>query len=184
MHTYMHTLIDALLQPLANCSLLYRRLPSNAILFRPVQVHAVPTDRDSMPPCSCLVLSCQHFWHSHTPLHITTKMASARTAMFRDSVNETTDHTISVNVNCQAMLCQALSEHLSAPASRPVIRTFSESRRPPRSQRVSQFAGSHALFVPRQATLRTCGTVMKERAAPWAGLPLPTQGPLHRYRPK
>ena len=95
--------------------------------------------------------------------------------MFRDSVNEAADHTISVNLQCQAMLSHAFSEHLSAPVTKPVIRTLSESRRPPRSQRVSQFANSHALFVPRQATLRTCGTVVKERAAPWAGIPWPRE---------
>ena len=82
------------------------------------------------------------------------------------------------------MLCHALSQHHSAPVRKPVTGTQSESRRPPRSQRVGQGVGSSALFVTRQATLRTCGTVVKERAAPWAGKPLPTRGPLHMYRPE
>ena len=63
------------------------------------------------------------------------------------------------------MLCHALNEHVSAPVSKPVIQTLSKSRRLRRSQRVRPFADSHALFVPRQATLRNCGTVVKERAA-------------------
>ena len=78
----------------------------------------------------------------------------------------------------------APSEHFSAPVNKLAIRTFSESPRPPRSQHVRQFANSHALFVPRQATLRTCGTVVNERAAPWAGIPLPARGLLHRNCPQ